>query len=436
LQGSRSVAMINQTLNTGRDHMNKKLSHPMNRLAILLGLALSAMGAQAADLVSATASVSNLRYRLIDLDLNDGITPSLSVSGALSGRVDTSIKITPDGINNFGSPYIYDINPADWGRSIVSPLFGSTGTLELLSSAPGARVALGNTLSTSTGVSATGVADSLTTFSSSYTYNGVDIDASRGDNLLRAYTETATTSKDTLRSRQASYAQSLPDQTPDVIDPDTGGVLSYGKSIPNLTLSAHTLLVIEGTASLGLHIDQAGLSAAVKSALVGFDDGFYASYAGVADVNLSLALDDPDNANVIALPPGGAVLYKQQTDAFSLVNGIRMQRYGGNTEDLSAIDAANTQDFVLSVANFSGSAAQKMLSINLNASTGMDGDHSRYSNVTTWGDPISEVPLPTPTPGIPEPATGALMGLGLLSMLGLARRQRRSALAARPLTLV
>jgi hypothetical protein len=209
--------------------------------------------------------VSNLRYRLIDLDLNDGITPSLSVTGSLVGTANTSIKITPDGVTSLGSPYVI-LNPDDLSASISSGTFSQTGTLELLSSLPGAKATLGPTLAASTSLSAAALNDSLIKTGSSSSYSGVGVDYTRNDNLLRNYTTTYTDFGNAIDTQQSAGVVSKLDQIPAVVDPETGA-FTFPIDIPNLTLSANTLLLIEGTATTGISLDQAGLDSAARLAL-------------------------------------------------------------------------------------------------------------------------------------------------------------------------
>jgi hypothetical protein len=70
-------------------------------------------------------------------------------------------------------------------------------------------------------------------------------------------------------------------------------------------------------------------------------------------------------------------------------------------------------------------SVQATLALNVSAATSVNGYSYGNSSNTTWGDPISDVPVVVvPTPGIPEPSTYALMGLGLAGIAAVARRRR------------
>jgi len=402
---------------------------PMNRLAVALGLALAAVGAQAADLATASASVSNLRYRLIDLDPNDGIAASLTVTGNLTGTASTSIKITPDVlVDPYGyttTPYIATQNPSDVDKSITSTVFGQTGTLELFSTVPGARAALGSTMSTSTSLSGAAIADSVLTSSYNRTYNGTAVDYSRGDNLLRNYTQTYSSSSRTTDAQQTAAINTVLDITPEVVDPDTGWPTSFPTAIPNITLSAHTLLVIEGTAQLALYQDQIGIDSAARAAwgpMTSIGSGYYNSST---NANLIVALGgDGQFGNLTTSLPSGAMIGQQHLDSFSLSNGFSQSGINAYAADgLIKQDVVDIQDFGVSYANLSGSSVQTVFNISLSAATNVSGYYNESSYTNTWGEPVSNVPVVT-TPGIPEPSTYALMGLGLVGIALASRRQR------------
>jgi hypothetical protein len=404
--------------------MNNTLRTPLNRLALALGLALAAMGAQAADLASATASVSNLRYRLIDLDLNDGITPSLSVTGSLVGTANTSIKITPDGVTSLGSPYVI-LNPDDLSASISSGTFSQTGTLELLSSLPGAKATLGPTLAASTSLSAAALNDSLIKTGSSSSYSGVGVDYTRNDNLLRNYTTTYTDFGNAIDTQQSAGVVSKLDQIPAVVDPETGA-FTFPIDIPNLTLSANTLLLIEGTATTGISLDQAGLDIAARLALGqgALASPDYFNYRATTSSNVELSIYRYATDTL----PGGSLASQDQGAAFTLNNSAASDSIyeGGLLAPLPA-NPIDSKDFSLSYANTLSNSVQATLALSLYAGTSINGYAYGNSSSTTWGDPISDVPVVVvPTPGIPEPSTYALMALGLAGIAAVARRRRNA----------
>jgi len=411
--------------------MSKNTAVPLTLLARLLapalGLALSGTMAQAADLATATASVSNLRYRLIDLDPNDGIAPTVTFSGNLVGQANTTTKVTTNGVDYFGAPYTstnISQNPDDLTKIVTAPLFGQTGTLEVLSTLPGAKASLGPALSASTGLSASAINDSLITSSYSNTYSGTSIDYSRGDNLVRPYTTSYTNTSAAVEARHQAQVNQQFAQSPGVTDPDTGWT-SDPVQLPNVTLSANTLLVIEGTANIGLYMDQVALDAATRAALGDFTaDGRYGGYYGSStDASVNVSIGSNPNAIIDTILPGGTVVSNQQSNTFSMSNSSDFFAYDGVNGTQNTND---TQTFAVSFANLGSISVQKVLSIDVSANTNVSGSLSGYQSVTTWGDPISDVPVPTPTPtpGIPEPSTYALMGLGLVGIVVASRRQR------------
>ncbi len=88
---------------------------PANKKIIaagLLGLVAGAMSfsTQAAGVASASASISGFTYQLIDLNPNDGITPSLTFSDGWRGASSSSNSFTEDRIYGEGGTGVGNVN--------------------------------------------------------------------------------------------------------------------------------------------------------------------------------------------------------------------------------------------------------------------------------------------------------------------------------------
>jgi hypothetical protein len=378
--------------------MTKPTGHPMSRLAFLLGLALAGTAAHAADLASASASVSNLRYRLVDLDLNDGIAPSLTINDKLVGSAITNIKITPDGFDAGGNPYEthIDLNPADFGHDFSSPIFSSAGSIELFSTQPGAKVTLGSTLSTSATANQASLVDATLHRKYQDVYKSHGVDYTRGDDIDRYFTRNYSEAINTLALYQ---------------DASITTAVANG----NLTLSANTLLVIEGTVAFSLYRDQA-IGNAIKSAL-GVSDPAQTAEESFTDRSGAYA-----RLALVAANEDGSFQQDLQS-VLGMGNNLVLDQI--SLDNSEPMDLSDSRNFSLYLPNSTKGSITASLDIQLEARTQLDAWLFHQTEVITWGDPVDGPTLPDPgtTAPIPEPSTYALMGLGLVGLAWASRRQ-------------
>jgi PEP-CTERM motif len=391
----------------------------LSRLVLALGLGLAgATSAHAADIASATASISSLRYRLIDLDLNDGITPTLSVGGGLSVSGFTSVK-NADGF--------VEQNPLDQNNIASTPWF-SSGVITWASAAPGASATLGGGMvSTSVKVNSDSLLanarlESNTTNSQIQTYDN--------DGILRYATVTETINRQSTSAQQYVEAMSeLPNL--DVTD-EFGNV--YPTPQPNITLSANTLLLVEGTLTLAVNASSQAFSSAISSVLSplalanGNHQGHLSAFAGVGF----------DPVSTYQVLPGGSTLEQGQPTYTALNQALSFDTYRVSQDwapydpdaaPKTELNGGDARAFALTFANTGTVDLQGFLSVRVNVDAYVTSDAYQQDTTLTFGDPVPDTPVLPPVPGIPEPSTYALMGLGLVGIV-LARRRLRPTHAA------
>jgi hypothetical protein len=382
--------------------------HPHLTLPLMMALSLASAATQATDLATATASVSKLRYRLIDLDPNDGIAPSLSVTGKLDAVASASFKVTPD---DGSAPSIQWTDPRNMSAGISSPIFGQTGTLDFFTTEPQTKASLGPTLSVGVGLSKEALAASAITKSEQYTYRGTAVDGSSGVDISRPYTTTQTNTTNELLSWQGATIKTTLDQVP------AADGSRYPTYAPNLTLSAHTLLMIEGTASIATYMDRSALDTVARTAWVdsgNFSSGVYA--------NIDVSILSNKLSYEWSTLPDGTTLKQLQVGSFALDKRVgALGDYYHGTEYLETADDIATQNFTVSYLNNTDTSTQTVLDISLSASAHFGSGDSYSRTSTTWDDAAGGGLGPT----IPEPSTYALMGLGLAGIALASRRQRR-----------
>jgi PEP-CTERM motif len=389
----------------------------LSRLVLALGLCLaSATSAHAADIASATASISSLRYRLIDLDLNDGITPTLSVGGNLVVTGFTTVR-NADGF--------VEANPLDSDNSVSAPWF-SSGTITWASSAPGASATLGSTLSNTVSLSSDALVASKNTYISTY---GSQYQSVGPDGVLRYTTDEVTTTFNSVSLQQTTETFA---QLPYAESVDEFGNQTFTE-FPSLKISANTLLLLEGTLGLRVSADSQAFASVLGGALS--SDLNNVSGLGHVSASAGIGIEPEFTQNTL---PGGSTLEQSQS-AYTVIN----QALSFDTEKVlrdwapydpeavspTTLTGLDSKAFAITFANTSLSDMRGYLSLQMRAESNAAADFIEETRVTTYGDPVPDTPVLPPVPGIPEPSTYALMGLGLVGIV-LARRRLRPTHAA------
>lgn len=318
--------------------------------AILSALPLMARAGDTSPVVSSsTVTLSNLRFELIDLNANDGVTPSVSFD--LTGQLSIS---GPLASNTSSSTYSNTLLPStpttvvsDSGRSSITTTADSvtlksvTTVQDLLSTNPNFTTSLGY----------------------NYGYMG---------NNNRA---------DLSVNNPQSIANNLT-------------ALSFGQ----FTLSANTILRITGTASSNSSLDATGLLGAMPN--------------GASNPTLSINKYPDPSAVGLALGKINAI----QNGDMITPTGLQGSLATVPTHPTLSVDQTNptasdtqSQDFELVYTNLHSASVTGDVSFSLSAINDLS---------VNWNYSLPD----TGVPSIPEPATYALMGLGLV---GIALTRRR-----------
>ncbi len=369
--------------------------------AALLAAGLFSATAEAATIGQAEASITGLRYRLIDLDLADGITPTLSVSGELTA-------VSSAGQIDFFNEFAFNRDGSD---VITAPVFGESGLLFLTNNlVPGTAATLGSVISTSSSITSESWNEAFSQSTSEpYSYNSRAYDS---EGILRNAVITETT----------TVAGGLQG-----VRADAGGTSL-------LTINGKALLVIEGTATLSTLFDRSTLIDAYANVP---SDGYYNNYAfgkGQTASNINLML----STEAYTTLPGSTNTGGYQGSAFILASTVGFTESGAtlnddgwgggtNIEDVTG-GTGDTQDFQLTFAHLAEGPIDVNFGMFVDSTVKQQFESTSTQVVTELGDPIEVTPPPVVVvPGIPEPGTYALMGLGLVGMSAAVRRARRSA---------
>lgn len=360
--------------------------------AALLSAGLFSVTAQAATIGQVDASITGLRYRLIDLDLEDGITPTLSVSGELSAASAVG-QLDP----YYGGFYFAE-NASD---TTTAPVFGESGILTLTNNPiPGTSATLGSVISTSSSLDSELWNSALSQNSESYSYNSTGYD---NEGVLYNSVNTFTTTS--VSGAQGFRTEAL------------------GESL--LTINGKALLVIEGTAMVSTLFDRSTLIAAAAS-VPDYSNG---NGQTTGAVNLLLA------QSVTTVLPGNTVSDSGSGSSFSLSAAVDYSMYaalvnnnnygnGSYTEDITG-GTGDTQNFQLSFAHLGEGSTDLFFNVFVGSTVTQQFQGYTSQTVVELGDPVEVVTPPVVVPSIPEPGTYALMGLGLLGMAAAVRRSRR-----------
>lgn len=316
---------------------------------------------------SANASLSNLTFRLIDLDPNDGIAPGMTIQGQ----------------GFMGAFTSFDVNdPSNTQQvQITSPIFPSQNLNQGLSSA---------TLSAS-GLTGTSITTVDSTLQQVLTEDGSDASGAWSQSSFDMYLE-------------------------------AGGTFGYHPPLDGfpenpltITLTAHTRLVLEGTGSTALALSNQAMHealAALNAQTGGFspDAQRFSGFDGRAAAGLTALLATADLSQPDA---------PFQVSRFSFEDELQESTgFCDSVEGCHRVFApdqsrTSSQNFTLEYTN----TASQSTDVSLMFHAAGVVQQSGYLNVREIAPPI---------PTIPEPGTYALMGLGLA---GLAWSRRRHATA-------
>ncbi len=339
----------------------------------LLCAASAAIACQAAwadtPIASASASFSNLSFRLIDLDLNDGITPGMVLQGG--GFVGASTSLG----SNDPSPVMETVTLTGlpFSPQTISVGVGpGTGTLDADGMSGNSRSTVENALLYAQ-------------------------DQQQDDGMVKTHQKY--TSGETISG--ASFG-------------NHPAVAGFSSDALTITLTANTGLVIEGTATASMWLSQDHMFQTLDT-LAGQITGFsptvhpYATAFGAAQVDLLAALV---TGSATGVADGELVLSK-----FSFREGIE----GGAQICVSCPDDIWTeqsrtlsQNISIDYTNHSGGSVDVSFVLHAMASVTNTAQVSYY-----------EVLDPPTVPVIPEPGTCALMGLGLAGLAWARRRHAR-----------
>lgn len=389
-----------------------------SRLLVSLSVlaAASMQVAHAADpIFSSTVTIGDIRYRLIDLDANDGITPGLTVSGGNWVSTTTLSQAPVSNGDYYGTglttPTIsggagYQVGPLGQGSPVAS-------------STPDNSISLS---ASSTQASASITASSLNVKSGS----AVDGYGSYGYSIDGTNDATGQYGRFTVTSTATQYMSS-------VIRSASVGTVDGGDLQPVvMQLTANTLLVVEGAATINMSVDRSNLVGSLVTeggVLPGYYPTAPGQYAwsggqfgdGSASAVASLRLADTFNGVMFGEFTNGS------GSGFSMDKSLSYNADGFSrwdpesqsyvTDEAMVLNIAETQNWTLSVANLGSGSKTVYLGAGLNTDFNQSVSHTETITDVTF------TPMDI-TPSIPEPSTYVLMGLGLAGIALTARRRR------------
>ncbi|KGM41507.1 hypothetical protein JY96_19490 [Aquabacterium sp. NJ1] len=363
---------------------------------------------------SSSVSIGNLRYRLIDLDPNDGITPGITISGG----------------NWFGSTTLSQAPTlSDYGYNLHTPTVSDGAGYQvgpLGQGSPAATLTPDNSInltasSTQTSASVTVSSLNVQSASAPAAYGNYDYTTYGANSVTGQYGSFDVTNTSTQYMSSVSRSASVGTVNGDTPQPAV------------IQLTANTLLIVEGSATLNMSVDRSNLVGSLVSeggTQLGYPistPGHYASVfnqsgSGSADAFATIRIGD----NLSGVME--AAYFNSTGSGFSLGRSLSYNGDGFSswdpesqsyvTDSAMTSNSVDTQDWTLSLANLGTGSKTVYLAASVNVDLNQE-----VSRTETISD-VTFTPLDI-TPAIPEPSTYALMGLGLAG-ISLAARQRRS----------
>lgn len=386
-----------------------------SRLLVSLSLLTAAclQVAYAADpFFSSSVSIGNLRYRLIDLDTSDGITPGLTITGGnWSSTTTLSQTPTDDGYGNINTPTTmasstYGLGPFGTGSASMVTPDGSIGI-----SVSGTQANISTQL-TSQDVKSGSVVDPY----GSYNYSVYGVNSATGEAGRFNAQQTSTKYLSSV-TRSASVGVYSPGNG-DLVQPLT------------MQLTPNTLLVIEGTSTLSSTVDRSNLLGSIvptAGSLPGYTPssaGHFVStdtqYAtGSVQLNASVVLADSLNGVNFSGANGNTSIFMTDKNVNYNQDGFDWATETGESIHDSSVKLSDTQakSWTLSLANLGADEKTVYLATELFSTVNQQVQHTETVVDVTF------TPSSIVVPSIPEPSTYALMGLGLAS-IGFAARRR------------